>query len=291
MTTGNEDQIAYWNRQGNTWVEWQQRLDAQIAPHGELALEVLAPERRERILDVGCGCGDTVLALAERVGPEGSVVGVDVSEPMLACARERVTAAGLLHVELHHGDAAAIDLPGSRFDALFSRLGVMFFSDPAGAFRHLRGLLRPDGRLAFVCWRGREHNPWITVPGMAIAQAAVVPPPPPAPPDSPDSPDSPGMLSLADEGRVRQVLESAGFVDVTIRAEEVLMSPGGGDLEDATDLFLEVGPVAGALREAEADEATRARAREVVRKAFEAHLEDGTLLLGSGCWVVSAARG
>jgi ribosomal protein L12E/L44/L45/RPP1/RPP2 len=98
------------------------------------------------------------------------------------------------------------------------------------------------------------------------------------------------MLSLARESRVREVLVAAGFDEVTIRAEDVVMTLGGGDLEAATDLFLEVGPVAGALREADADEATRARAREVVRKAFEAHAEGGGLSLGSGCWLVSAIR-
>src|SRR5215470_17327500 len=140
MTNANAEQTKYWNQ--------------QAAPPGE------------RVLDLGCGCGASSLALASRVGPSGRVLGLDVSEPMLARARER--AAGLAQVSFRHADVQTAALERGAFDAAFSRFGVMFFEDPQAAFRNVLGALRPGGRLVFVCWRPVAENPWVQVP-MAAA--------------------------------------------------------------------------------------------------------------------------
>ncbi|HYZ33803.1 MAG TPA: methyltransferase domain-containing protein, partial [Crenalkalicoccus sp.] len=150
---------AYWNGPaGRSWVAGQERMDATFAPLTEVALALAAPRPGERVLDIGCGCGGTLLALADRVGSAGEVLGLDVSAPMLARAAER--AAGLPQVRTALGDAAAHPLPPAHFDLGFSRFGVMFFRGPVGAFRHIRAALRPGGRLVFICWRALAENDW-----------------------------------------------------------------------------------------------------------------------------------
>src|SRR5881628_2723223 len=152
----------------------------------------------ERVIDIGCGCGDTTIALARRVGPAGLVLGIDVSAPMLARAADAAREAGVAHVRFEHADAQTHRFPAQAFDVLYSRFGVMFFSDPAAAFGNLRTALRPGGRLGFVCWQAVPENPWIAVPLEAAAQHMALPPPP--------APGAPGPFSFADPERVRRIL-------------------------------------------------------------------------------------
>jgi SAM-dependent methyltransferase len=283
VASPNESQIAHWNRDaGPVWVRFQERLDAQIEAHGALALEALAPAPGERILDVGCGCGTTSLELARRVGAKGEVLGLDISAPMLARAEERACEAGLTNVRFQQGDAQVAPLPPEHFDAVFSRFGVMFFEEPEPAFANLHRALRPGGRLAFVSWQAPDRNPWVVVPMAAAAPLLEMPPPP--------APGSPGMFGLADPERVRRVLDGAGFADVAVRGEQVAMRPGGGDVDEAARTFLEVGPVAGLLREQGAGPELRARVEEAVRDAFAAARGEEGLALGSAVWIVTARR-
>ncbi len=282
VTDANAEQQEFWNeRAGPVWVQNQERLDAQIGQHGQLALDALAIQPGERVLDVGCGCGDSTLKLAEAVGAEGHVLGLDLSEPMLARARQRAEAAGASQVELRAADAQSAAL-GSDFDVVHSRFGVMFFDDPTRAFTNLCGALRSGGRLGFVCWQAPPENPWVTVPMGAAAPHLELPPPPP--------PHAPGMFGLADAERLRGILEQAGFADIEIADRRVAMQMGEGTPESAADLFLEVGPVAGLLAEQGASDETRARVRESVLEALRAHEKEGHVSLGSSIWLVTATR-
>ena len=167
----NAQQVEYWNTQGARWVEVGPRIDAQLEPLGLATIERAAVRVGERVLDVGCGCGQATLQLAERVGATGSVLGSDISEPMLARARERAGEAGLENVEFRQGDAQTEPFPESHFDLIFSRYGVMFFADSEAAFANLRVALRPGGRLVFVCWQELGKNPWLEQPlGAALVE-------------------------------------------------------------------------------------------------------------------------
>src|SRR6185437_3713325 len=158
-TPSNAAQIEYWNTTaGETWAQFQEALDRQVEPLGLAAMDVLCPGEGEHIIDIGCGCGQTSLALAARVRPTGSVVGVDISEPMLDVALRRSRSADL-QVGFRRLDAQTGDLGHGFFDAAFSRFGVMFFSDPVAAFTNVRASLKPGGgRLAFVCWRPLDEK-------------------------------------------------------------------------------------------------------------------------------------
>ncbi len=237
--SSNAAQIEYWNtKAGETWAQFQQELDRQVKPLGVAAMDVLCPGEGEHIIDIGCGCGQTSLALAARVGPTGSVVGVDISEPMLDVALHRPRSADL-QVAFRKLDAQTGDLGHGFFDAAFSRFGVMFFSDPVTAFANIRASLKPDGRLAFVCWRPLNENPWMRVP----LQAALPLLPPVAPPD----PTAPGPFAFADPSRVRSILADSGYDSVTLNPFDADI--GGGDLEQTLKLALRVGPLGRALRE------------------------------------------
>ena len=150
-------QAEYWNDAGGvSWVDGQAQLDAQLAQFGALAIDAAAVQSGEVVLDVGCGCGATTEDLASLVGTSGRVVGLDVSAPMLARARERLAGRP---VELLLGDAATFALPAHSFDVLFSRFGVMFFEEPLAAFAHLRGALKLGGRVAMVVWQSHVGEP------------------------------------------------------------------------------------------------------------------------------------
>ena len=238
-TSSNAAQIEYWNTTaGETWAQFQEILDCQVELLGLAAMDALCPREGEHIIDIGCGCGQTSLALAARVRPSGSVVGVDISQPMLDVAFRRPRTADL-QVTFRKLDAQTGDLGDDLFDAAFSRFGVMFFSDPVAAFANIRASLKPGGRLAFVCWRALNENPWMQAP----LQAALPLLPPLAPPD----PAAPGPFAFADPSRVRTILADSGYGSVTINPFDADI--GGEDLDQTLKLALRIGPLGRALRE------------------------------------------
>jgi len=275
----NADQIEYWNAEaGAKWVAFQELLDQQIEGFGLEVMDRLAPAPGERLLDVGCGCGQTALQLAARVGESGHVTAVDISAPMLARARERVAEAGLANVEIINADAATYAFADAVFDAIFSRFGVMFFTDPVAAFANLRRALKPGGRIAFACWRALSDNPWAALPIQAVAEFIEVPEP---------EPGAPGPFSMAERARIEAILEGAGFARISIEPMDRQMIIGGtGTLEDVTRLILRLGPVARLL--AEADEETIRRAETVVAKVLAPYHDGTRASLPGAAWACSA---
>jgi len=276
----NAEQIRYWNETaGPKWVRFEALLDAQIGPLGRRAMERAAIAPGDRVLDVGCGCGETTIDLAHRVGSTGSVVGVDISAPMLERARQRAREAGATHVRFEHADAQTHRLAPDGFDVLYSRFGVMFFADPAVAFTNLRAALRAGGRLAFVCWQALQRNPWLLVPLMAAAQHITLPPPP--------APGEPGPFSFGDPDRVRGILERAGFEELRFEAVEGMLTiAGGGSLDQAVEFLLEgVGPASAALRDA--GPAARTAVAGAVWESLAPFVTPEGVHIASAAWVVT----
>ncbi len=284
----NTDQIEYWNGDvGRRWVDSQARLDQAFRPFTAALIERAAPGLGERVVDIGCGCGDLSLALAGRLGAEGRILAVDVSQPMLDRARLRTGthADGQAAIEWQNADAAALPFASGGFDLLVSRFGVMFFGDPVEAFRNLRRALRPGGRLAMVCWRAMPDNPWVAAPRAAMLQVL------PAPAAMP--PNAPGPFAFADAARVGALLAHAGFAEIASVAVDAPLEvgeAGAGDaaLEAAVRFAVEVGPASAMLRDV--DEDTRRRAVGAVREALRERAGSGRPLLDAACWIYTATN-
>jgi SAM-dependent methyltransferase len=249
-----------------------------LAPVTDAALDFAAFKPGERVLDIGCGSGATSLDIAHRVGRIGHVVGVDLSPQMLDVARKRAKLAGEA-ADFIEADASSADF-GDRFDAAFSRFGVMFFDAPVNAFAHIRASMSAKGRLSFVCWRPIQENAWATMPLEAIAPMLKTPL------QFPD-PEAPGPYSLADEAKARRLLQDAGWRDVAFsRWDGLFLVGGGGALEEAADFLLRIGPCSRAIAEQGLD-AAEAKQRLIDRLA---PLQTGTgIALPGACWLVSAA--
>lgn len=275
----NDEQIAEWNGAlGQRWVAFQPQLDRMIEAFGAAALQAAAAQAAERVLDIGCGCGSSSLALAQAVGPQGCVLGVDISQPMLAVARERGAAAGAGSLSFIEADASAIDLPAGQ-DLLFSRFGLMFFAEPAAALRHLRGALRAGGRCAFVCWRAPRDNPWAMAPLVAARQALGITP-------APADPLAPGPFAFADEQRLRGLLAEAGFEDIELQRFDAPIHLGSS-ARDAAAHSLQIGPASRLA--AEAGPAQEPVLVAAIEQVLVPHASaDGSISLSGSTWVVRA---
>jgi ubiquinone/menaquinone biosynthesis C-methylase UbiE len=279
-TTANQEQVRYWNEQGGPrWVQRQQQLDAQINQLGLVAMQAASLQPGEHVLDVGCGCGQTSLELTESVSPSGSVLGVDLSQPMLTRARERRDELKLTNLEFLNADAQTHRFALEHFDLVFSRFGVMFFEDPTAAFTNLQTALRPDGRLCFVCWQTLEKNEWARIPLMAAAKHVPLP--------APSSPDAPGPFAFANPDRVRRLLETAGFTHINIESQEAALTMGGAaTVDEAVDFVMEIGPIARLLADASVD--VRARVVEELRATLASYATREGVNMSGAAWIVYA---
>jgi len=278
----NAEQIEFWNGPAaEKWVDFNAELDRMLDPLGFLAMDRVAPISGEHARDVGCGCATTTLELARRVAPSGVVVGLDVSGPMLAVARERAKDAAA-PVCFVGGDAEVCDLPAATFDLVYSRFGVMFFASPENAFANLLTALRPGGRLTCLTWQALGDNPWMQIP---LAAAAKHLPPTGTPPD----PTAPGPFAFASATRVEAIFTKAGFEKVAHESlKRDLLVGGGRSLDETVSFVMQLGPTGAALREA--DDELRAKVTSEIRSVIEPYHDGSGVRMPAAAWVVSARR-
>ncbi|SES23690.1 Methyltransferase domain-containing protein [Lentzea xinjiangensis] len=267
MTEVNSEQAAWWRAAGEGWARAQDMVGLVLQPFQDVLVEAALARPRRRVLDVGCGTGAVTRAIAEATG--AVCVGVDISETMLAAARE-------------HGKAEFVEADAQvhafeeRFDLVVSRFGVMFFADPVAAFGNLLRAAVPGGELTFVTWRAVEENPFMATASRiaaSLAPAAVAP-----------DPDGPGPFSLADAGRTREVLERGGWDGIEILpVDRTCVLPA----ELLVPYLSNMGPIARALREAE--ESERGRMVESARAAFGEFVHGDEVRIPAACWQVTAS--
>lgn len=276
MSESNVAQREWWDEQaGPKWVRIAGEMERRLAPVSALLLARAAPAPGESVLDVGCGPGGTTASLAEAVGERGRVVGVDISETMLAVARETLPP----RVELLRADAQGHAFGPPPFDLVASRFGVMFFADPVAAFRNLRRAMRSGGRLCFAAWAPLDENPHWRIPyGIAVRHVGR--------PEAKD-PRAPGPMALSDEGYVRGILGAAGFEDARIAREPVGL-PGGSASHEA-EFATVMGPAARLLDERPPDEARRAAIVREIAEALRPYERDGACTLPATVLVVTAS--
>jgi len=278
-------QKADWNAaSGDGWLQNQEQLDRMLAECGHAILATADARPGERVLDIGCGAGDSSFALARSVAPGGTVTGIDISVPLIGRAHKR-EAQESTGARFLLADAATHDFTPAQADLLFSRFGLMFFDDPVAALRNLYGGLRNGGRLAFICWRAAGENDWVRLPMQAVR--GIVPL---APGSSPD-PDAPGPFSFGDPDRVERLLAEAGFRDIRLTPFDCELCFGTGDsreaaIDDAVRLCGEVGPLRRLLAGQPEDICDRAVA--AVRAAFARQVREDGVFINGACWIVTA---
>ena len=272
----NAGQARAWDgEEGAYWADHAQRFDRAVAAYHGAFMAACGIAGGERVLDIGCGTGQTTRDAAGAASP-GPVLGVDLSARMIELARQLAASQGIGNVSFEQADAQIYPFPAGSFDVAISRTGTMFFGDPAAAFASIGRALRPGGRLVMLVWQGPGPNEWVRELGGALAAGRNLPAPPPG---------APGPFALADPGRTRTLLASAGFSEVTLDA---LHEPMwfGSDPDDAHRFVLGLmGWMLDGL-----DDTGRDRALGALRATVTAHAGSDGITFASGTWLIRAAR-
>ena len=275
----NTDMLCFWNgKGGQTWVARQQHTDITLSPVTDALLAFAAPRAGERVMDVGCGCGAPTLEFARAVGASGRVAGLDISGPMLAEGKRRAGAAGITNVDWRQVDPAVAVL--DEYDLLTSAFGVMFFGDSVAAFANMRRGATPDSRLALVCWRTLNENPWMKVPMTAVARHL---PPRPQP-----VPNAPGMFAFADPGHVTEVLTASGWTAPRFEKLDLNLDIAAGrGLEEAVVQSTEIGAINSWLRN-QPEEVVSAAVASLYEE-LKPYAHGMSVRLPGAMWLISSA--
>jgi SAM-dependent methyltransferase len=222
------------------FVKYRDLTTDGLGAHGEVAMKSNPPHPGERVIDIGCGFGDTTQRLAELVGPDGSALGIDVSEPFIDTARKETEEAGADNVSYLLADVQTLELP-QEFDYAYSRMGIMFFANPVAALRNVSAALVPGGRFTAVVWRRKLDNEWVRRAEEIVDEYL----------DHPEETDEPtcgpGPFSMANADTVSEQLKIAGFEEIALRRCDLPMKVGK-DLDQAVEFGMALGPAGEVLR-------------------------------------------
>ena len=281
----NEEAIRAWDGPlFDRFLQFQPLIESSFAKHGEAAITALAPQSGERVLDIGCGFGDTTERLAGLVAPGGSALGLDAAPRFIEHARAAAAEHGVTNAQYVVADVQTLE-PADPFDLAFSRFGTMFFANPVAAMRNVRGSLKPGGRLGMVVWRRREDNDWLYRAQTIVEQIV-------SRPEEYDEPTcGPGPFSMADADTTSDVMQRAGFEDVALQRCDVPMRIGAG-LDEAIDIVTALGPAGEILRLA-GDRAAHLHDRvdEALREGMADMVTPDGVVGMSSTWIVTARGG
>jgi len=281
MSEINKNQKEFWSgKGGDIWVNQQEAMDSMLSPLGKAALDKLNLDQKENILDIGCGCGQTTLEIAEMI-PEGKITGLDISVPMLERAKDTAMKKYLPNVSFECKDVQTDDLGNSTFTKCFSRFGVMFFEDPVRAFKNINSSLVDGGSLSFVCWQAPSLNPWQSLSVRAVKKYLDLPSP---------EPRSPGPFAFAESEYINSILKESNFEGIEIESHEaeVKMFPGRDLLDSAKD-YLSINPVIeNMIKDSEEDQ--RNKIINSVVEAFSPFYTPKGLRFPSATWLVTASK-
>jgi SAM-dependent methyltransferase len=264
----NKAQADYWvSPAGLKWIEHEHALDTAMAGMLDIMFDAADIAPTDRIIDIGCGTGASTLEAARRV-PNGKVLGVDISDPLLARATSRAKAEGAQNVSFLLADAQTHDFSAQPFDLLVSRLGMSFFSDTVAAFKNLSNALSDGGKMVFVCWASVSKNPWFAIPKQAAEERLGTLPR--------EDPNAPGPTAFQDCDRVTDLMAKAGVSNIKARPIDIVLAPPGG-VAGAARAASKVGPAARIIKAFEGTEADEAAVESAVMVSLEDFDEGGTV--------------
>jgi SAM-dependent methyltransferase len=282
VAPANEESTEAWSGPlFERFVRFRPYVAEGLGRHGEAAMAAHPPRPGDRVLDIGCGFGDTTRRLAELVGPEGEVVGVDVSAPFIELAAKEAEEAGVANVSYRLGDVQIAEL-GGPYDYVFSRMGVMFFANPVQALRNVCGAMRPGGRACFVVWRRKLDNGWVHEAEKVVEGYLE------HPEETEEPTCGPGPFSMADADVVSEQMAIAGFEAIELRRSDLPLQLGA-ELDDAVDLVMSIGPAGEVLR-LWGDRAAEIRPKITadIRAVLERFETDDGVHAPSSTWIISA---
>jgi SAM-dependent methyltransferase len=284
-TTTNESYIECWNQiLTPKWVRFRHLLSGNGKIHSDAAGHAIDVRSGDRVLDAGCGFGETCLAFAEQVGPSGEVVGLDCTDTFLEIADRERRAAGATNLRYELGDFENHPLPANRYDVVFSRFGMMYCQSPVRALRNLRAAMAPGGRIYLFTWRRLADNPaWGAAEEIALELL-------PRPGDGAQT-CGPGPFSMADPETNGRILEAAGFSSCShlpIDRDACV----GRTIDEAIDYQVQVGPAGYVIREAgDAGQRALPAIRSRLAELYADHARpDGSVWLPSASWLISASK-
>ncbi len=286
MPEGQEDTpfVDFWNEiLAPKFIRFKHVLVDGLTHHSDAIFPKLPVRPGDRVLDVGCGFGDTAIKLAGMVGPEGRVVGVDCCDAFLDFACEDAKRLGVRNVSFVRGDAE-VALPTHDFDFVFARFGTMFFANPVAGLRNMRKALRPGGRMVHIVWRNRADNPWLSMAKDVVLQFLPEP-------GADALTCGPGPFSMSGEETVRKMMEAAGYTDIAFERVDAPVLVGR-DVQDAIDFQLAIGPAGEVFREAgaEAEEKREAIEAALAEAINRQKIEADGIVMDSSSWVISATN-
>lgn len=280
----DSDFVEFWNQVlAPKFIKFKHVLVDGLTQHSEAVFPALPVNKGDRVLDVGCGFGDTAIKLADLVGPDGKVVGLDCCDAFLEYAINDAAKRGVANVSFMRGDAE-IALPADEFDFVFSRFGTMFFANPVAGLRNMRKALRPGGKMVHIVWRNRADNPWLSMAKDVVLEFLPQP-------GEDALTCGPGPFSMADQETVIGMMTSAGYENIEHQRVDAPVLVGK-DVNDAIAFQLSIGPAGEVFREA-GDEAEQKRdeieaALEVAINAQKTTAQG--IVMPSSSWVISATN-
>ena len=282
----NQEQIDYWNGEsGQRWAEQDQLMARLLQPIGEALLDHAGLDQCLNVIDVGCGGGSQSRMLAKRLSTDATVTGIDISEPLLAVAQaNNQVSQDAASIEYLFADAAEYDFPTGKFDGLFSRFGVMFFSNPVAAFTNLHKGLCDGGKLAFSCWQGMDKNDWARIPVQTAMQYVTLPD------NMVSDAEAPGPFAFARSERIESILQQAGFSDIQVTSHIQQIRIGEAPtLQESIREMAGVGPVQRLL--AGQDEPLKEKVYKALESTMAPYYQDGAITLPGAIWFVTATAG
>lgn len=279
---GDSEFVQFWNEVlGPKFNRFRHILVGGLTHHSEAVFPKLPVCEGDRVVDVGCGWGDTAMKLGRMVGPDGAVTGVDCCDMFLDIAREELAETDLENVTFVRGDAE-VALPEAEFDVAFARFGTMFFANPVAGLRNMRRALKPGGQMVHIVWRDPKDNPWLSMAKEVVLRFLP-------PPGEDARTCGPGPFSMADETTVRKMMEIAGYADITFERIDapVLI---GRNIKDAIGFQLSIGPAGEVFREAGAEaERKRPQIEAALSEAIDRQNRDvDGIVMNSSSWMISA---
>ncbi len=273
--------VDFWNEVlVPKFIQYKHILVDGLTHHSEAIFPSLPVKEGDKVLDIGCGFGDTTIKLAARVGLSGKVVGLDCCTAFLDYGRKDAASRGLTNVSFVEGDAL-LERFAPEYDFVFSRFGTMFFANPVGGLRNMRTALKPGGMMTHIVWRARDDNPWLSMAKDVVLKFLP-------PPGEDARTCGPGPFSMTDQPMVAKMMEIAGYEDITFKRVDVPVVVGR-TVEDAINFQLAIGPAGEVFREAgEKAEAKRGEINAALAEAINAQRKDADgIVMASSSWVIS----